>query len=390
MAAVDVDIGLDMMERILIRSDAEDLLRWKIVCKSWYSLIPTPYFVDSHLKHNREFSNNNNAKRMIGIARDDAYLMENYLYIIGCANGLVCVSPQGFEFLVMNPCTRQTMKILEPPPEPLPESDQRWELVWGFGYDSSNNDYKIVVGLVTERRTTRFYVLSLRTLLWKFIEEIKYLYVETNICGIFCDGALHWLMSIWKTRKLVIYSFNLSRDKFTKTQPPPGVDDNDFKKLTCMGAIEESPYLIQSHWELPTKIWVLRSNNSGKQSWVLLPDNYVINCDAVCFMSDDDYSVYYTLSPDFEFNTLDYITAPIYVPSLVSPHVKLDSSSKFGSNDTTIIVEDEAACKEECSNPIYVPSLVSPHVKLDSSFKSGSNHITISVEAEAACKEECS
>nr|XP_043635149.1 F-box/kelch-repeat protein At3g06240-like [Erigeron canadensis] len=340
------EIAFDAMERILIRSDAEDLVRWKAVCKSWYSLIPTPYFTDSHLKHNNNYKND---KRLIGI-RDIDYLMDNYLFIIGCANGLVCVAPQGFEFSVINPYTKQTMKILEPPPEPLPESDRRWNLVWGFGYDPSNNDYKIVVGLVTERQTTHFYVLSLKTFLWKFIEEISYAILDYNICGILCDGALHWLMSCWKTGEVVIISFNLSREEFTKTQPPPGVDDNDFKKLTCMGAIEESPCLIQSHWELPTKIWVLRSNSSGKQSWDLLPDNYVINCDAVCFMSDEDHSIYYTPSPGLEINTLDYIAAPIYVRSLVSPHVKLDSTSKSGSNDTTISMEEERACKEECSN----------------------------------------
>ena len=41
---------LDEFEEILLRLDAEDLLRCKSVCKSWYSFISSPYFVKAHLK----------------------------------------------------------------------------------------------------------------------------------------------------------------------------------------------------------------------------------------------------------------------------------------------------------------------------------------------------
>nr|XP_043633537.1 uncharacterized protein LOC122604733 [Erigeron canadensis] len=307
-------INCDTMEQILIRLDVDEVIRCKGVSKSWYSLISTPYFADSHLKHNRECNNNNDDKRMIGIGYDFGYLIDNYLFIIGCANGLVCVSPQEFELLVINPCTKQTMKILDPHPNLFLRVTKGGS--W-FG------------GSVTihPTMTTRF------------------------ISGILCDGALHWLMTSWETQELVIISFNLSREEFTKTLSPPGVHNKDIQ-TTCytLGAVEESPCLIQHECvSEPTKIWVLTSDNSGKQSWALSPDNYVINCDAVCFMSDEDHSIFYTPLPGVSVNAIEYMAAPIYVRSLVSPHVNLDSSSKSGSNDTTISVEEEAACKEECS-----------------------------------------
>nr|XP_043633493.1 F-box/kelch-repeat protein At3g06240-like [Erigeron canadensis] len=177
------------------------------------------------------------------------------------------------------------MKILEPPPEPLPKSDKRWDLVWGFGYDSSNDDYKIVVGLVVNmglliRSRTRFYVYSLKTCVWKFIEEYDYASASANtVCGILYDGALHWDMTNSQTEEGAIFSFNLSREEFTKTQMLHSVYQHITYSYT-LGLMEGSLCLYVGSWT-STEIWVLKSdnnNNSGKQSyWELLPESYVMS-----------------------------------------------------------------------------------------------------------------
>ncbi|KAL5721288.1 hypothetical protein ACHQM5_004948 [Ranunculus cassubicifolius] len=46
-----VDLPVEMVFEILTRIPAKDLLRFKTVCKSWYSLISTRRFVKSHLAH---------------------------------------------------------------------------------------------------------------------------------------------------------------------------------------------------------------------------------------------------------------------------------------------------------------------------------------------------
>ncbi|GKF94740.1 putative F-box domain-containing protein, partial [Tanacetum coccineum] len=56
----------DVMEDILLRSDAKDLVPWKRVCKSWYSLITSPRFVKAHLKMTLD---NNDSNNSLGHAR---------------------------------------------------------------------------------------------------------------------------------------------------------------------------------------------------------------------------------------------------------------------------------------------------------------------------------
>nr|XP_043633534.1 F-box/kelch-repeat protein At3g23880-like [Erigeron canadensis] len=269
MASDDIDI--DTMEQILIRSDVKDLVRWKGVCKSWYSFISTPYFTDSHSKQHANYNNNNNDTERIA-GSDSSRLIENRLVVVGSANGLVCVSPKGLQLVVVNPCTTQTIKILQTPPEPLPESDRRWDLVWGFGYDPSNNDFKILLGLVKKRRTTRFYVLSLKTCIWKFIQEVDYVKSwSDSVSGILFDGALHWLMMNHETKDLAILSFNLSREEFTKPRllPDGHSAKRDRHTSYTLGVMKESLHLYECKSGLSTKIWVLRNHKiSRKQSWI--------------------------------------------------------------------------------------------------------------------------
>nr|XP_043634667.1 F-box/kelch-repeat protein At3g06240-like isoform X1 [Erigeron canadensis] len=283
----------------------------------------------------------------------------NRFFIIGSANGLVCICPKDFELLVVNPCTRQTMKILEPPPEPLPKSTHRWDLIWGFGYDSSNNDYKIVLGLET-KMSTRFYVFSLKTCLWKFVQEIELIDTNWNrVSGLLCDGALHWFMLNLQSKENIILSLNLSREEFTVTQQPDP-DNHPSYEYGCsytLGVLEECLCIYELDAVLPptpTKIWVLRSYKSGKQSWVELPLNHVMNHGVAYHMNKDDYS--YDDTPHLSISG-EYLGAPIFVPSLISPHnVKMDSSSKSGSNcdicHQNCGRESGWHGKEECTNKL--------------------------------------
>nr|XP_043633497.1 F-box/kelch-repeat protein At3g06240-like [Erigeron canadensis] len=308
-----------IIQQILIRSDVKDLMRCRGVCKSWHSLISSPYFAESYLKHIKD------PEQLTQRITGEGSLRENRLFVVGSANGLVCVSPEGFQLLVVNPCTRQAIKILEPPPEPYLDGARRLDrLVWGFGYDSFNNDYNIVVGNVTAI-STRFYVLSLRTCLWKFF--IEYESVCTNcdsVSGILCNGKLHWVMKDPQNQELAIFSFNLSREEFISIRLPDG--HSVFQRGTryTLGVMEGSLclYVVRSPY---TEIWVLKSDT--EHHWEMLPDDYVIKYEAVYLMNEDDYSIPDT--PEL-LNPGKYIGAHMYVRSLVSPyHVKhMESSSK--------------------------------------------------------------
>ena len=64
---------------------------------------------------------------------------------MGSANGLVCATKIMMnEFFVFNPSTRKSRKIPSAPAD-FPRSFHRTETsLCGFGYDSVNDDYKIV------------------------------------------------------------------------------------------------------------------------------------------------------------------------------------------------------------------------------------------------------
>ncbi|GKC73508.1 F-box protein CPR30-like protein isoform X1, partial [Tanacetum coccineum] len=71
-------VVFDVVECILLRSAATDLTSWKVVCKSWYSLISSPRFAQAHLNHT--CNNNDNELGHVRIAMPSywkGYLIED-------------------------------------------------------------------------------------------------------------------------------------------------------------------------------------------------------------------------------------------------------------------------------------------------------------------------
>ncbi|KAL6292108.1 hypothetical protein ACE6H2_000250 [Prunus campanulata] len=126
--------------------------------------------------------------------------------IVGYANGLVCV----LNFMeggiaLWNPSIQKLKKIPEPYAQPPPP-----ELDYGFGYDSTNDDYKLVqiVELANEEDIVvshQVSVYSLKANSWKRSQDIPssgYVF-SVGFCDIvFLNGALGWLM--WSRRDVWI------------------------------------------------------------------------------------------------------------------------------------------------------------------------------------------
>ncbi|GJT78034.1 mutator type transposase [Tanacetum coccineum] len=139
----------DIHEQILIRLDAEDLIRCKKVYKSWKSLISHPYFVKAW--HTRQV---NLMPYHMGIIPNYLFKYGLEHYMVGSSNGLACINSfDGDEIIVANPLTREERMLQKLPVSPV-------RSCWGFGYDALTDDYKVVFGAMED---------------W-------YL----------CNGALHW------------------------------------------------------------------------------------------------------------------------------------------------------------------------------------------------------
>ncbi|XP_071687365.1 putative F-box protein At3g16210 [Rutidosis leptorrhynchoides] len=148
---------MDVVVEIVARLDVEDVIRCKSVCKSWYNLISSDYFVKTHLKR----SYNNNRKH--GYIRIRLHWMINNVTklrgctMVGSCDGLVCISPDKGEFLITNPSTREVRKL------PMIPYRVRERMCWGFGYDPFTDDYKVVVGFNESEHHMCFHVLSLKS-----------------------------------------------------------------------------------------------------------------------------------------------------------------------------------------------------------------------------------
>ncbi|GJR52237.1 F-box protein CPR1-like protein [Tanacetum coccineum] len=331
----------DILESILVRLDVKNLIRCKNVCKLWRFFISSNRFVKAHLKHsgNNDRNNNNFGVRRIVISELDSYTGRpipsyNWYYsikkynIVGSSNGLVCISSSNARVLVGNPSIRE-FKILPNPRKTDIEDIPGSYPFLGFGYDSFSDDYKVVLG-----KPESVQVLSLKTNVWRSLGKLEYLYYHfPTFVGILCNGAIHWLMQEPKdknTLKCVIVSFDLSTEKI-KEIPLPEYDERfEVTLLSYLGIIDECLCIYdQSRTHCPR--WVMKNYNV-KESWTLLPsydevphDEKVNDAIQTLEQLKNDctpYTSFFTSHNMVQLRCVNQdVCAPIYVHSLVSPHV---------------------------------------------------------------------
>ncbi|XP_076937386.1 F-box protein At3g07870-like [Bidens hawaiensis] len=310
----EVAVHDDVVEEILLRLDAKDLNRYKRVCKSWRSLITSPGFVSRHLNlsYNKDHYNNQLAHRKVSLLKIHVSANYYHLKLVGSSNGLVCifsVSAFGYKLVVGNPLTRENN---------APLSSAIIYHVGGFGYDLSKDDYKVIVGEPTDMNQTCFWILSLKTNAWRFIGDYKNVGFLNDSAGILCNGALHWIMMDNKNDKKVIICYDLSKEEFKEILIPEGASHIHGK----LGILKECLCLIFGY-PFDDSVWVMKKYNVN-ESWerVKISHDREMRHDIVHWLrlglsKDEDASWFYRAS---EHLCWEYMDAPVFVESLVSPH----------------------------------------------------------------------
>ncbi|XP_062027273.1 F-box/kelch-repeat protein At3g23880-like [Rosa rugosa] len=253
------DYEEDVIAEILARLPGKSLMRFRCVCKSWRALISDSYFVKKHLSYG-ERGITESAQRLIfmldpplaldcealksmedyealkSIKDDDVHgsggqfavtqldfpvtkTISDFSYrvLVGACNGLVCVDV-GYEAIMLwNPCTRDS-KVL---PKPPPVVDSKFSnYLYGFGYDSASDDYKVIRGFTDyHAEKIMIHIFSLKTGSWRTVEDIDYVTLIMRQ-GLFLNGALHWLCNLPEGGSRIL-SFDLEAEKFQKTIPLP-------------------------------------------------------------------------------------------------------------------------------------------------------------------------
>lgn len=320
----------EIHEQILIRLNVRDLIRCRSVCKLWLSLISDPLFIRSHLNrsHHNDRNNHEIGDRRIAMSLYPGYIKfyrynfgfqfyrYNDCHLLGSSDGLVCISPYPNEILVVNPLTREVKKVTKPQ---IPETGS---LCWGFGYDSSMDDYKVLLGFRTGENSTSFQVFSLRSRIWKVIGEENLAFISR--VGILCKGALHWLAYDTLLKKNVVRSFRFSEEVFMEVPVPDNMSyKSDVAQDSSMrlGTLEDCLCVFR-HELLPQEVWVMKDYNK-KQSWEFIGCKREIKYDPMHCIKDLKNYIPNKRPLCHETCLCEsgvFLGAPSYVESLVSPH----------------------------------------------------------------------
>nr|GFA97310.1 hypothetical protein [Tanacetum cinerariifolium] len=347
-------LGRHIQEEILLRLEVNDLIRCKSVCKSWNSLISSPRFVKSQLKrHSNEIGDTRIIVSDGSSSRCNCfYLGLRECQLVGSSNGLVCISCYATNFLVVYPSTREVKELISHPDD----SYRVLVYVSGFGYDSSIDDFKVVIGhRCNPNDHLRFFVLELKTNIWRplkpniwrwFVVESDYEYLEGN--GILCNGELHWLHR--DIRNYVIVSFDLSKEVF-KIKTLPNLDDKwnlgTVKDRLCVFCFPNT----DSKKKDKIEIWVMRND---QVSWErkLLPHGYDTNKTTM------DYIPHRNILSGYVHIWLleEGSGAPVLVRSIDHPHVE-----HICPSHEHIRLSTYSECNYNYDKHVFVKSLVSPH-----------------------------
>ncbi|KAL8544503.1 hypothetical protein ACS0TY_004899 [Phlomoides rotata] len=275
-----------IFEEILPKLPVKSLLKFRCVSKSWCSLIGSKNFIKAHLNSSIKSSNFDHHRILIDSSSlinacvelklcslpsfdmpftdlipcnaDVGVFKFESLRLVGSCDGILCLLMKKKRFMLWNPTTKMSNN--------LPDFDNEMKSVriktYGFGFDESNNDYK-VFGLSKSRSSDVSIgkVYSLRTNSWEVIEEMDD--SPGNGAGVYAIGKLHWCR-VDLDYNYDIVSFDLSSHVYGVVELPSYPPKS--KIMHTLGVIGGclSVHIIQTNLDL--YIWVMKEYGM-KESW---------------------------------------------------------------------------------------------------------------------------
>ncbi|XP_074272289.1 F-box protein CPR1-like [Silene latifolia] len=299
----------EIIAEILSRLPVKSLCRFKSVSKPWNSLINSPNFIKLHISKTLISENNHKNPNLIfcSVSFSTAAIAAHFRFtelhhpllnfpdcdivkILGSCNGVVCISPASRAYACLYNPTIGTHHLLPPTPSRFPEPNRKpmprnpypkpeeHILIYGFGYDSVSDDYKLLRILEYSKNSvfvgSEICLYSLKNNSWKFVVDDKYV----NSAGLqFCNGtlfneSLHFVQHDSETRPF-IRCFNLRTETFSVMELPK-VDENYYKFCFVMRQVGEylSFFLLNYH-DLDISGWHYRLVNAD--FWILKEATWV-------------------------------------------------------------------------------------------------------------------
>ncbi|KAK7292458.1 hypothetical protein RIF29_08239 [Crotalaria pallida] len=290
----------ELISEILSRSDVKSLLQLRSTCRSLRSLIDSPFFILYHL------NNATHSHTIIFPRRSDLFQLplplplhlhshshththsiarhlshplissSKFINLLGSFNGLFCISSDSEDIIFWNPSTRKH-KLLPYLPEDENNHNNYFTIfaarVYGFGFDSVTDDYKLVrisyfVDPSTRHFNTDVKLYSLRNNAWKTLPNIMpYALCFARTMGVFVGGALHWVV----TRRLqpdepdLIVAFDLVQESFREVPLPETGNVNGIYGMEVV-LLGGCLCMIETRGSESIDVWVMKEYGS-RESW---------------------------------------------------------------------------------------------------------------------------
>ncbi|XP_074315855.1 putative F-box protein At3g24700 [Silene latifolia] len=304
----DAFLPPEVLSEVLKWLPARNLLKLRVVCKLWKSVIYDQRFHQQHYLHQLRMKHIQNCR--YSVTDLDYYASEpsavnicsgrtpetvpnidvsafcrGIKLIKGYVDGLVLLhvnlprvdSRQNAIFL-WNPMLGTVIDI------PVSKTLMKFtdsNVGFGFGFDTRSNDYKLVaLNLKFYDKETKVYNLGSRS--WTspkekrgWIDNVKYLSYRSHTFNF--EGEIYWLASVERKANNVTHylRFNLSSEAFTCSKLPDFKYDGKLKQESrCLSTIHESLVLVDCSvykHSRHIRVWMRRKDTTTSiESWIEL------------------------------------------------------------------------------------------------------------------------
>ncbi|KAL8538569.1 hypothetical protein ACS0TY_000548 [Phlomoides rotata] len=343
--SINTYLPQEIIEGILSRLPVKSLLKFKCVSKLWCSLIGSEHFIKIHLQNSTKNSSFSHHRMIFNLVQRSQKLLMHCslrsllsersvdsfafngvtniqwrsIMLVGCCNGLVYFLEDWRYFFLWNPSTR-TCKIL---PDPVDRLYDKTVAIYGFEYDESNHDYKVlIISFCSVNTIMKIY--SLKTNSWKTLDCDEPSHPFGG-AGKFVSGNLHWCTDVGRDCEIV--SFYLKREVFEIIEQPSNLKASYFQSL---GVIEGCLSVFYVYEHSHSGIWVMKEYGE-KESWVKVvtlprvhhfvefyrgPDGEVVLFQKSCFLIYYPNNNVYQYFPRRDMGSV--VEAKLYIESLVS------------------------------------------------------------------------
>ncbi|MCD7456593.1 hypothetical protein HAX54_032312 [Datura stramonium] len=347
----------ELIIEILLRLSVKSLLKFSSVSKYWLAFISSPEFIKTHLSisaNNKDYTHHRLLLRSKCILKDCSLrsvfsesVMEvsrlnypttnrrlTFWNVVGSVNGLICLSNGSKVLCLWNPSTRKYKKV------PDFVYNLRIRAVYGFGYDESRDDYKVV-------RCIYYYASWLRLDIkiyslkdsWRSVRYAPPHGVRLWGSGKFVNGKLHWANNIGPVRDKGwnIISIDLADEKWEKVEQPCSLEEEEGVLVLAVLGNNLSVISKGDHLRAHIDVWVMKEYRV-KESWIKMftvkcPHSpasslfkaplLVSNKDEILLMFGRNFWLYNLKDESIRYpkftKFLSGLVKEIYVESLVSP-----------------------------------------------------------------------